>query len=710
MGERTKVAVLGGGVGSIVAAFELTRPGVGDRFEVTVYQQGWRLGGKGASGRDRDHGDRILEHGLHVWFGFYDEAWKAMRDAYEELARPPDAPLATLDDAFTACDEIVLYDRQEGKWQALPRRFPSNGQRPGDPHPLPTFLDVLKAVVKWTRTRFDPDRRRLSDMYGRPPAPKIPPDVKEDAARIATPADHAAARDDIDLVLLAAQRLVDGDPATRIPAPERVLAHFLATLRDSVWKAAEGPIRRSAELRMLFTMFDTAATTVAGLLRDEVLDHPDGFDSINDSELCEWLGRHGAKEVTLGRTPEERAPVLRSVYDVAFGYVDGVIANANVAAGTALTDLMRLTFAYRGSVFYKMNAGMGDVVFAPFHEVLERRGVKFEFFNTVTNVGLSGDGTVVDTIDVVEQATVLGGAYSPLYDVQVRDGTLACWPAKPDWNQLESGPRLAEAGIDFELDPNPLRRESRTLRRGEDFDAVVLGISIASLRGICGELVERHEPFRRALDTAKTVRTQAFQLWLRRPAKALGWKHSLNSVAGAYVEPLDTYCDMTHLIPFENWGDTESIAYFCGVQDERDGEDQAAATERAKRDAIAFLQRDIGGLWPEAVAAESVEALMWDLLVDPAESAGEARFHSQYCRANTVGSERYVLTPAGTVKHRLSPAGFGVDNLVLAGDWTRTGVDGGCVEAAAISGVRAAHTLIGDDHHIPGEDPRWLRK
>src|SRR5918996_2501538 len=64
-----KVAVLGGGCAAMTAAFELTRPEHRGRFRVTVYQQGWRLGGKGASGRGP--AGRIEEHGLHVWMGWY---------------------------------------------------------------------------------------------------------------------------------------------------------------------------------------------------------------------------------------------------------------------------------------------------------------------------------------------------------------------------------------------------------------------------------------------------------------------------------------------------------------------------------------------------------------------------------------------------------------------------------------------------------------
>ena len=47
-----KVAILGGGMAGLSAAWRLSEPGWRDRFEsITVYQRGWRLGGKGASSR-----------------------------------------------------------------------------------------------------------------------------------------------------------------------------------------------------------------------------------------------------------------------------------------------------------------------------------------------------------------------------------------------------------------------------------------------------------------------------------------------------------------------------------------------------------------------------------------------------------------------------------------------------------------------------------
>ena len=47
--ERVKVAVIGGGCAAMAAAFELTRPSHAGRYEVTIYQLGWRLGGAWSS-------------------------------------------------------------------------------------------------------------------------------------------------------------------------------------------------------------------------------------------------------------------------------------------------------------------------------------------------------------------------------------------------------------------------------------------------------------------------------------------------------------------------------------------------------------------------------------------------------------------------------------------------------------------------------------
>src|SRR5262249_3571854 len=94
--RKEKIVILGGGMGAMSAAFAPTdQPGWQDRYPVDVYQIGWRLGGKGASGRNKDVNNRIEEHGFHMWFGFYENAFRMMQRCYDELKRFPGTPLAT---------------------------------------------------------------------------------------------------------------------------------------------------------------------------------------------------------------------------------------------------------------------------------------------------------------------------------------------------------------------------------------------------------------------------------------------------------------------------------------------------------------------------------------------------------------------------------------------------------------------------------------
>ena len=105
---KKRVAILGGGGAAMTAAYHLSStPELRERLEVTVYQMGWRLGGKGASGRNSGVFDRIEEHGLHVWGGFYYNAFRMMRDAYAALDRPPECPLRTWSDAFVPHNMVV---------------------------------------------------------------------------------------------------------------------------------------------------------------------------------------------------------------------------------------------------------------------------------------------------------------------------------------------------------------------------------------------------------------------------------------------------------------------------------------------------------------------------------------------------------------------------------------------------------------------------
>ncbi len=130
---RRRIAIVGGGMAGLAAAWQLSRPG-GDGPEVTVYERGSRLGGKGASSRGPN--GRIEEHGLHVWLGFYDNAFRLLRACYEELDRAatdPGCPIQTWRDAFVPASVVGLGRTGEEDSPLWFARFPENDRLPGGP-------------------------------------------------------------------------------------------------------------------------------------------------------------------------------------------------------------------------------------------------------------------------------------------------------------------------------------------------------------------------------------------------------------------------------------------------------------------------------------------------------------------------------------------------------------------------------------------------
>jgi uncharacterized protein with NAD-binding domain and iron-sulfur cluster len=71
------------------------------------------------------------------------------------------------------------------------------------------------------------------------------------------------------------------------------------------------------------------------------------------------------------------------------------------------------------------------------------------------------------------------------------------------------------------------------------------------------------------------------------------------------------------------------------------------------------------------------------------------RFDFQFWRANIDPTERYVMAPANSTRHRLKASESGFDNLILAGDWIYNGLNVGSVEGAVMGGKLAANAVSG---------------
>ena len=151
--KRQKIAILGGGMAAMTTAFELTsKPGWKDEYEITLYQLGWRLGGKGASGRNmRDH-NRIEEHGLHVWGGFYDNAFAVIRQSYTELITRRQCRSIRGSRRLSA-SSISIWKRSTARANGFPGHSISpSAIQPGyvDDKPAPmTIWDYIADVLEW---------------------------------------------------------------------------------------------------------------------------------------------------------------------------------------------------------------------------------------------------------------------------------------------------------------------------------------------------------------------------------------------------------------------------------------------------------------------------------------------------------------------------------------------------------------------------------
>ena len=159
-------------------------------------------------------------------------------------------------------------------------------------------------------------------------------------------------------------------------------------------------------------------------------------------------------------------------------------------AGLAIFLTGLALFEYKGAIFWKMTAGMGDVVFAPLYQVLRRRGVEFEFFHRLDALHLDDRRLAIDAITMGRQVRLADGVtrYEPLTKVR----GLPVFPNVPLTAQLADD-RSVPCGGWHSLETHwsdHADAETRVLRRGVDFDHVVLAVSLGMLPIVAAELIE----------------------------------------------------------------------------------------------------------------------------------------------------------------------------------------------------------------------------
>lgn len=721
----------------MAAAWELSRPH-NERFrdpdypdadyEITVYEQAWRLGGKGASGRD-EYG-RIREHGIHIWLGFYENAFRMMRECYAEAAKAGMGPTADADNVlpYASVDQAFFPEQHIGVatkygsdlWRIWSGLLPPTEGLPGTPLDTDTnpftleaylsrCLEVSKALIhsilatpsgEGTPGAPRPDGRsaldEILDLKFSSFNPLDSPTVLvQRMAEMLRGAVLTTAAGVLQGVTILESMLRQRGSAP--PFSEGVLK-FIEALAGEARKQLRDFVAIDPETRLKTQVLDLIMTIMIGLVQDRVLTDPRGLDVINHIDCKRWLLKHGAVVESVD------SAFVTGLYDLAFCYHRGNRKRPSLAAGQALRGALRMFFSYRGSIFWRMRGGMGETVFSPLYRVLRRRNVKFKFLHTLEGVTFKGDR----------------------HDVRVETLKFSAKQPDPQTTTFDDDHPLDHFGCWKHVPPQTAGETHSVLVDGKDFDAVVFAMGIDDLRRVCGKDLERLDGqktlWKRMFETTETVATQGAQVWMTKNINELGWKRG-SVLLSALEGPFETWADMTHTFAAEHaWrahknappaathygSDVKSVAYFCGLLPESEVQHKVKKIpdrDRADKRLDAYVRRNLKSLlverahvfWPavgpRADGRRRALSALRLLATDDGRSGGT--LDHQHRQASFRGSDRYTLAVPGSLQYRISPLKRLVMNMTIAGDWTECGFNEGCIEAAVMSGMLAANALSG---------------
>jgi uncharacterized protein with NAD-binding domain and iron-sulfur cluster len=557
--KRKRIAILGGGPAGLSTAYHLTnKPGWEDEYEITVYQMGWRLGGKAASSRaSKEYGERIEEHGIHLFGNFYLNMFQMLNDCYKTLYTdgngepiPTKEPVTTIEEAFKGSNFQGLPDFVDGKWV-----FQTGWLAHNDGDPWSGKLPDAAVIMK------DLGYQIYATITGKQPpfTPHVEP--SRPWGRFMDKAESAF----LGWLARSLYKHLEKDVHDH--------SKFLKTLLK-IRKRVQSWMRRfanhSLSFRWKFIQIDLLTTLAQGIIADDVFNHD--IDELDKWDYREWLRKHDIDPMTLASGFAQIVP------NIGFNYPNGDSTGYPAfSAAPYLYFFLRQIYG-EGDALYFFAAGTGDSVVAPVYRVLLKRGVKFEFFHKVTEVAPNADGDMIDEVTFDVQATTYNGQpYEPMITVK----NMYSWPAHPKYDKLNEGDQLKKEKIDLESYWTPWKGKPKTITRGGDgpydFDYVVLAISVAAHRDICPKIIAQKQSWQDMVDHIDAFPTQQLQVWLDKPVEELGWDFKINEkpeadtrnrVVGAnYTYPYNTFCDFTDLINWENWPEDDtprSVIYWSG--------------------------------------------------------------------------------------------------------------------------------------------------
>jgi uncharacterized protein with NAD-binding domain and iron-sulfur cluster len=485
----------------------------------------------------------------------------------------------------------------------------------------------------------------------------------------------------------------------------RGIGWLLEVVRSTLRRVFAEKIETDREVWFIWSGLDTVLTIVIGLIDSRTVE----FDDLDHYDFREWLLLHGLDP------RNTNIATITEVYETLFAHFEDQPVPGKLAAGVGLRWYVLVGFLYRGYPAYDFRSACPETILTPYYLALRRLGARVHFFHRVSRLHVEGsdDARRLAAVDLDVQATVAAGSAEYVPFVPDLPGELA-WPLRPLWDQLVEGEALRERGVDLENVWSPWEPVGRKqLRQGVDFDDCVLALPLGALPAVAGDLVDpqspaRAEPWVRMFDGIAVTRAHSAQLWFKPPAQEL-FSNPIGLLTG-FAAPEPSLGDFTHVLARERWGDGPDaprfLAYHTGsdvalslaeATGPRPPEYPDAVQKEWRERFAAWLRTHYRDLYDRAPS--TFEDFL-DLLVAPAGTKGLDRLSAQFFHMAVQPSDLYILSQPGSTALRLAPSESWVHHLVLCGDWTRTDLNCGCVEAATQSGMLASRLLGNEPTYI----------
>ncbi|MCH9661545.1 MAG: NAD(P)-binding protein [Bacteroidetes bacterium] len=721
--NKKKVVILGSGMSSLTSAYELTSyENWQDHYDITIYQMGWRLGGKTATGRGPN--ERIQEHGIHIAQGWYENAFRLIQDSYKECEKHnlmPDSPFQSWDDGFDREDTTLLthFDPKTNQWIKKNIVFPSNEYIPGQGGPLPFSAIIKKAIGLVLEILFgiDPNKdKAMHEAVHRSIGINVPehhPIWHKFKSNFETFVKDKVFKHEGEKLLHYVNDLIekmsdlDGENHQDRKDHHSIIKEIFNMLSKWAAKIIDVMADHNEYFYWLAVFVEFGLVNMKGTFEDvyNPETHELEYERINHLDYRKWLKEHGASERLL------TSAMVRFLYTGTFHNLTGNDEQGSLAAGVGLHFLTN-SAGYKGSFVWKFKAGTADTMITPIYLVLKHRGVKFKFFHKVEQVHYSDSGEI-KKISMAEQVTLKNDTYDPTYKFKGLD----VWPGEPLYNQIkdDQAKALKEGNYDLEEAWCGWKNVGEiSLEQGKDYDYVVLGIPIDVLggnEGICKEIIDNNTAWHNMYHNVKSIPTMSMQLWIKPTLKELGmnlsdWGFPEGALPNlvTYADPQYSFIDMSQVMPYEDWNEDQPgvLIYYTGsfldpevippYSDHQYPHDQL---ERIMRVSEQWLRDKMGWFFPKATTLEYPEGMRLDVIHDFSKVAktNYARLKTQFFRANVNPTDRYTLSLPGSNKFRLKAGESGFDNLIITGDWINFGVNVGYYEGAIIAGLQAGQVV-----------------